>query len=180
MGHTTTRWRAAALLGALGMSSVLTHADVVSADKPGFITRSTVSVAAPPADVYARYLEIGRWWNDDHTYSGKAANMSLATEPDGCWCEKLEGGGFVEHGRLVYLVPGKTLRFRGALGPLNEAGGAGTLTVQFEPEQNGTKVTFTYVALMFDAAKGGAALAPLFDQVLSEQLARLKKSAEQR
>ncbi len=155
------------------------RAEVVAAESGGFITRAVVSIQAAPAQVYSRFLEIGRWWNDAHTWSGKAANMSVEPGPGGCWCEKLAGGGFVEHGRLVYLDPGKVLRFRGALGPLHEAAALGTMTVTFEPEEGGkTKLTLTYAGMIFEPQKGAVPLAPLVDQVLMEQVQGLKRHAE--
>jgi uncharacterized protein YndB with AHSA1/START domain len=153
------------------------HAEVIAAEANGFITRATVSVGAGPEQVFTRFAEIGRWWNDAHTWSGKASNMSIALAPDGCWCEKLPNGGFIEHGRLIYLERAKMLRFRAALGPMHEAAALGTLTVAFEPEQGGkTKLTLTYAAMLFQPGAGAAPLAPLVDQVMTEQVERLKQS----
>jgi len=154
-------------------------AEVVAAERNGFITRATVSIGAEPEQVFTRFAEIGRWWNDAHTWSGKATNMSIALAPDGCWCEKLPNGGFIEHGRLIYLDRSKVLRFRAALGPLHEAAALGTMTVTFEPEQGGkTKLTLTYAAMLFQPGQGAAPLAPLVDQVMKEQVDRLKASFE--
>jgi uncharacterized protein YndB with AHSA1/START domain len=154
-------------------------AEVVAAEASGFIVRSTATIAAPPATVYARFLEIGRWWNDEHTWSGKAANMSIEAMPGGCWCETLAAGGFVEHGRLTYMDPGRFLRFRAGLGPLHDAAAYGNITIAFEATgQRGTTVTLKYAVVMFEPQKGAPALAPLVDQVLGEQLTLLKKSVE--
>jgi hypothetical protein len=155
------------------------RAEVAVADATGFITRSVVSIAAPPSQVYARFLKIGDWWNDAHTWSGKAANMSIEAEPGGCWCERLASGGVIEHGRVTYLEPGKVLRFRAGLGPLHDAAAAGTLTVEFAAGEAGTtNVTLKYAVLLFNPPKGAAAMAPLVDQVLAEQLTLLEKAME--
>ena len=155
------------------------EAEVVAAEANGFVTRTTVSIAAEPDKVFTRFAEIGRWWNDSHTWSGKASNMSMALAPDGCWCEKLPDGGFIEHARLIYLERAKMLRFRAALGPMHEAAALGTMTATFEPEDGGkTKLTLTYAVLLFQPGKGAAPLAPLVDQVLAEQMERLKQSFE--
>ncbi len=53
------------------------------------------------------YFEIGNWWSDAHTYSGKASNLTLRNEPGGCFCETLPGGGFVRHASLEYSDKGK-------------------------------------------------------------------------
>jgi uncharacterized protein YndB with AHSA1/START domain len=169
---------AAALLCALAPLRVA-RAEVVAAESSGFITRATVSIQAGPEQVYSRFAEVGRWWNDAHTWSGKAANMSMELAPGGCWCEKLQNDGFIEHGRLIYLDRGKMLRFRAALGPMHEAAAVGTMTVTFEPEPGGkTKLTLTYAAMLFQPAKGAAPLAPLVDQVMLEQVQRLKSNLE--
>jgi uncharacterized protein YndB with AHSA1/START domain len=169
---------------ALAAASALSFAtpgrcEVVAAEAGGFVTRSAVSIAAPPARVYSQFVGIGRWWNEAHTWSGKAANMSIEVAPGGCWCERIDGGGFVEHGRVIYAAPGKILRFRAALGPLHEAAALGTLTVAFEPEDGGkTKLTLTYAGVLFQPQTGAAPLAPLIDQVLMEQVQRLKRHVE--
>lgn len=153
-------------------------AEVLGADAGGFSTRTEATVAAAPAAVYERLLDIGRWWSDAHTYSGAARNMRLAARPGGCWCETLPEGGFIEHGRVVYARVARTLRLDSALGPLHEAGGSGSLTVQLEPAGAGTKLTLTYVGYGFDPKNGFASMAPLFDSVLVEQLQRLKRLLE--
>jgi uncharacterized protein YndB with AHSA1/START domain len=154
-------------------------AEVVAAEANGFVTRATVSIQAEPEQVFNRFAQIGRWWNDSHTWSGKASNMSIALAPDGCWCEKLPNGGFIEHARLVYLERARVLRFRAALGPMHEAAALGTMTVTFEPEPGDkTKLTLTYAAMLYQPGKGAAPLAPLVDQVMTEQVERLKVSFE--
>lgn len=77
----------------------------------------------------------------------------------------------------MYLQPGKALRFRGALGPLQAMGVAGSMTVTLAPASGGTDLTLTY-------AVGGYArnsfedLAKAVDSVLGSQVARLKKLIE--
>ena len=107
----------------------LASADVLSSSPAGFILRIEVPVAAPPADVYSKFFEVGKWWSDAHTYSGKASNFSLRNEPGGCLCEALAGGGFVRHATLEYSDKGKVARLDGALGP-SATGGAWTAGVQ--------------------------------------------------
>ena len=152
----------------------------VSASSPaGFVIRIEMPIAAPRADVHARALEIGRWWSDSHTYSGAASNMSLSREPGGCFCEKLDNGGFVRHGSVELSIPPSVLRFSGALGPLQELGAHGMLTMQFSAaNEKETKLVVTYAVGGYEPAKGLGALAPLVDQVISEQFVRLKHYAE--
>lgn len=169
-----------ALASTLALTSIrAADAEVVAAEANGFTTRTTVVILAQPEQVFARFAEIGRWWNDAHTWSGKASNMSIKLAPDGCWCEKLPNGGFIEHARLIYLERPKMLRFRAALGPLHEAAALGTMTVTFEPAERGnTQLTLTYAAMLFQPGSGAAALAPLVDQVMAEQMERLKHQFE--
>ena len=56
---------------------------------------------APPPHLYAALGEIDRWWNGSHSYSGQAANLSLARQAGGCFCERW-GNNSVEHARVVY------------------------------------------------------------------------------
>lgn len=173
------RFATFAVVLASALVCATSRSEVLGADAPGFVTRIIVSVAAPPAHVYARFLEIGRWWNDEHTYSGKAANMTLNATPSGCFCESLADGGFIEHGRVTYAAPGKALRVSAPFGPLHEMGGAGTLTAKFEAEGGGgTKLTLHFVGMGFEPRTGLAAMAPLYDQVFADAMQRLKRYAE--
>jgi uncharacterized protein YndB with AHSA1/START domain len=165
-----------ALCALLGAPAAL--AEVLGADAGAFSTRTQVTIAAPPGRVYERLLKVGSWWSDEHTYSGAARNMRLQARPGGCWCEALEKGGFIEHGRVVYAQPGRNLRLDSALGPLHEVGGSGSLDVRLEPEGSGTKLTLTYVGQGFDPKNGFASMARLFDGVFAEQLRRLKRLVE--
>src|SRR5688572_11726646 len=78
-------------------------AEVKSATAGGFEVEARAIVAATPAETYRMLGRIGEWWNDGHTYSGKAANMSLKLEAGGCFCETIPAdGGTIEHMRVVY------------------------------------------------------------------------------
>jgi hypothetical protein len=125
-----------------------------------------------PNQAYAAFLRINRWWSDAHTYSGSAANLRIEARPGGCWCETLPDGGFVRHMSLDYAAPGKALRLMGGLGPLQDMGVSGALSVQFEPREGGARIRFSYkVAGRIEG--GFATLAPAVDRVLGEQLTRL-------
>lgn len=153
-------------------------AEVKSASPAGFDLVSTATVAAPPAEVFAALGEPGRWWSSEHTYSGDAKNMVIEARAGGCFCETVPAdGSTIEHGRVVYAQPGKTLRFTGGLGPLQAEAMTGTLTWTLKPVAGGTEVTQRYVVGGYMAG-GADKLAPLVDQVLGEQLARLKRHFE--
>jgi hypothetical protein len=149
-------------------------AEVVSAAANGFEVRGSLHVAAAPDKAYAALLQPAKWWASDHTFSGSAANLSLDARAGGCWCETLPDGGSVEHMRVVYVAPGKTLRLRGALGPFQGLGVDGAMTWSVKAAESGTDITFSY-ALGGYTKEGLEGLSKVADRVLGEQLERLRK-----
>src|SRR5260221_3218118 len=132
---------------ALMLASMLgerVSAEVVSVGGNGFEIRETAHTAAPSDKVYAALLLLAHWWNSDHTFSGSAANLVLDARAGGCWCETLPGGGSVEHLRVVYVSPGKTLRLRGVLGPFQGLAVAVVITWSVKSLADGTDISFTY------------------------------------
>jgi uncharacterized protein YndB with AHSA1/START domain len=150
-------------------------AEVKSATDTGFEVTKTVTVKATPAAAYAALGKPGQWWSGAHTYSGKAANLSLALKAGGCFCEVVPADkGTVEHGRVVFASPGKMLRFQGGLGPIQSEAAVGTMTWMLKPVAGGTEITQSYVVGGY--VRGGAkAFAPLVDLVLGEQIDGLKR-----
>lgn len=157
-------------------------AEVRTATDAGFDIAATVEIGAPPSDVYAVLVTPSRWWNSAHTYSGDAANLRLDREAGGCFCEALPdetASGSVEHARVIFARPGKSLRLSGALGPLQNEAAIGTLTFVLKPMGRATSVTMTY--LVGGYIRGGAAaLALPVDSVMVDQLQRLRSAAEKR
>jgi uncharacterized protein YndB with AHSA1/START domain len=172
MRVTTGLLAAALLTGPAGL-----RAEVVDAAAGGFTVKLARHVAAPPEEVYATAVAVGRWWSPDHTFSGSAAALSIDARPGGCWCETLPGGGGVRHLEVVYAAPGSLLRFSGGLGPLQATAASGSLTWTFAAAGDGTDVTWTY-AVAGDRPGGLEALAPAVDAVLAEQIDRLKAAVE--
>jgi uncharacterized protein YndB with AHSA1/START domain len=165
----------AAVLALGAATSKRTGAEVVSAAANGFELRETAHTVAPPDKVYAALLQPAHWWNSDHTFSGNAANLLLDARAGGCWCETLPGGGSVEHLRVVYVAPGKTLRLRGALGPFEGMAVDGVMTWSVKGAAGGgSDISFTY-ALGGYAKDGLEGMSKIADQVLGEQVERLKK-----
>lgn len=154
------------------------QADISSSGPGGFVTKSTVMVSATPAAAYQRFLQIGSWWNPEHTYTQDGRNLTLKAEPGGCLCESLKDGGFVEHLRVIFASPGRLLRLQGGLGPLQDLGATGALSVSFEAVDAQTRVTLPYAVTGYRADKGLAELAAPVDGVLTEQLQRYKKAAD--
>ena len=157
------------------------HSAVTATSEIGFATQSSVEIAAEAGEVYALLAAPGRWWNDSHTYSGDSANMTLDPRAGGCFCETMPDpsgkSGSVEHGRVIYAVPGKQLRLSAALGPLQSEGVVGTLDFTIESKGKGVQVIMTYIVGGY-LRSGPAAMAPIVDQVLNEQLQGLKRAAE--
>lgn len=151
-------------------------AEVSKSDAVGFVSTHRVVIAATPDEVWDTIVRPQSWWIKDHTYSGKAENLSLDPRPGGCWCEKLPRGG-VEHGRVIYADRAQALRIDGALGPLQSGAVTGRMTFALKAEGRGAVLTVTYVVGGFHAA-GLQALAAPVDGVLAAQLLALKRVAE--
>ncbi len=147
------------------------RAEVTSSAAAGFQIRIIRQVATEPQRVYAAIMEIGQWWSPAHTYSGDAKNLSLDQEK-GWFQESLPGGGLVRHLDIVFQDPGKVLRMTGGLGPLQGMGLSGALTFTMTPQSGQTQIELTYNVSGY-APDGLAAVAPLVDGVLTEQLQRL-------
>jgi hypothetical protein len=170
--------RAAALLVLICALAAPARAEVVDASSGGFAVKTAVDVSAVPRAAYLGLVVwIGSWWDPEHTYSGDARNLSIDPRAGGCWCEKLPNNGAVEHMRIVWLEPEKTVRLVGALGPLQEMPVTGVMTWTFMPGSAGTKIEMTYAAGGY--AKGGfETTAKAVDQVLTTQVQRLKRFLE--
>jgi uncharacterized protein YndB with AHSA1/START domain len=173
-----TRWHAA--MGAcapLLLAGGNCTAEVVGVATNGFEVRETVHIAASADKVYAAMLLPAKWWSSDHTFSGSAANLTLEPRAGGCWCEALPGGGSAQHMQVVYVVPGKTLRLRGALGPFQGLGIEGAMTWSIKSGSDGTDVSVSYAVGGY-AKDGFDGLSKGADKVLGEQIQLLKKFTE--
>jgi len=143
-----------------------------SAPESFFLSYST-PVSASTAKTYADITQVQRWWNSDHTWSGKASNLSLKAEAGGCLCEKWSGGS-AEHGRVIMALPGKLLRLETALGPLQELALKGVMSFWIKNEDGATTLTVEY-RVNGTTGSGLDGLAPSVDEVLGAQVDRLKR-----
>lgn len=152
-------------------------AEVTASTETSFTVTEKVTVAAPPARVWATLVTPSAWWNKEHSWSGNAGNLSLDPRPGGCWCEKLPDGGGVEHMRVVFVQPNAMLRLSGGLGPLQAMPASAVMTVTLTPAADGksTAVVFTYAVA---GAPGLGQIAAPVDGVLAGQVAGLKAAAE--
>jgi uncharacterized protein YndB with AHSA1/START domain len=166
---------AAALMAA---NCVAAHAAVLEITDQGFAVEETAQIAAAPNKVYTALIHPEKWWDSAHTFSKDAANLSLDPRAGGCLCETLPGGGSVQHLQVVYTDPARTtIRFRGAMGPLQGQGVDGALTITLTAKDGGTALTLdnNYGGYF----KGGfAKIAPAADGMLTDLVAHLKFLAE--
>lgn len=166
-----------ATLGLLTLATPAT-AEVTASAPVSFVIETVITVDAPRAKVWDTLRNPQLWWNPEHSYSGKSANLYMDAQATGCFCEKLDDKGSVEHGHIVYVQPGRMIRLTGGLGPLQAEAVSATLAFKLDAEGAGaTKVTMSYVVGGY-MRQGGETLAPLVDRVLGDQLKRLKAAAE--
>lgn len=148
-------------------------AELTQSNEQGFTVHHALATAAEPFVVYRTMTaHIDQWWNPAHSWSGDADKLYLKAERGGCFCERLPDGGFVEHLHVIYLAPGKEIRFSGALGPLQTMAVDGRMLWKIDATEGGSQITFTYH--VFGHPEGGlAGIAPAVDAVIGEQLQRL-------
>jgi hypothetical protein len=148
------------------------RAEVLAAAPAGFHLKLERTINATPEQTWAALLAVGRWWDDEHTYSGKGANMTLEPRAGGCFCERYDGGE-IEHMRVAYVSPAaKQLVMIGGLGPLLWMGASGSLAITLKAVDGNTSMRWEYRVSGFEP-KGWEATAPLVDQVLAQQMERL-------
>jgi uncharacterized protein YndB with AHSA1/START domain len=165
------------IAAALAATATPAHAEVVDAQANGFEVKREAVFNAPTDKVYAALSQPSQWWNKDHTWSGSAANLSLAPMAGGCFCEKLPKGGSVMHMTVVFTQPGQSLRLFGGLGPLQMTGAVGHLNWTLSEKDGKTTLVQTYDVGGY--RQGGLdKIAPAVDQVLSEQFERLRAYVE--
>jgi uncharacterized protein YndB with AHSA1/START domain len=173
LGHLALGATLACAVIATGRAS----AEVADQAPNGFTVRETVHIAAASDKVYAALIAPQRWWSPHHTFSGDAANLTFDAKAGGCWCETLPNGGSVQHMTIVYVLPGKALRLRGAMGPMQSMAVEDVMDWSLKPAGTGTDVTLTG-AIGGYANSGVDKLAPIVDHVFGEQVARLKTYVE--
>ena len=119
--------------------------EVIESTAAGFSVRNAAAINATPANVYTALTDkVGGWWDPAHTFSRDARNLSVDAKPGGCFCERFPNGGGVQHMSVVFASPGKLLRLTGAIGPLQEAALAGTMTWNLAETGGGTTVELVY------------------------------------
>jgi uncharacterized protein YndB with AHSA1/START domain len=152
-------------------------ADVKIASPDTLVIEHRFTIAATPEAAWQALVHPARYWPDAHTWSGNASNLSLEAEAGGCFCERWAGGS-AEHGRVIMAIPGKVLRFRGSLGPFQEMGVTGVMTITLAASPTGTEAVVTY-RLVGNAAHRLGDMAPGVDPVIHQQFAGFAALAAQ-
>jgi len=168
------------LAGAFALAAMAepAFAEVKAAAPDGLVFQFKGDMPLSRDAAWTRVLTIGSWWNDAHTYSGKASNITVDAVAGGCWCE-MWAGGEVEHGRVVALMRNDLVRFQTALGPLQETGVSGVMTITLADGAgpNTTTITMDY-RVVGSSLTNLAPMASPVDGVLQEQFNSLIKPAD--
>jgi len=154
------------------------RSEVTALGEHGFTSTHVHELALAPDAAWTLLTEgLSDWWDARHSYGAKAENLSLQARPGGCLCERLDGDGWVEHLRVVFIAPGKALKLQGALGPLRDLGLQGIMVWTLEPREDGGS-TFTSKYVVSGYLDGGfEALAPAVDGVNGGHFQRLERVA---
>lgn len=118
-------------------------AEVMLAAPDALVIEHRFQVAATPEQAWEVLVHPERYWPKNHTWSGDSSNLSLVPHAEGCFCERWTDAS-AEHGRVIMALPGRLLRFRGALGPFQEMAVTGVMTIKLAPKDGGTEAVVTY------------------------------------
>lgn len=158
------------------VSAGTAHADILLATPEHYSLKQEAISGLGPDAMWNRLIHPEIWWHPEHSYSGNSANLSLDAVAGGAWTETW-GDGSVEHGRVLQVQTGKTLRLDAPFGPLQDLAVQVIWTITIEPYEDGSKVIFTEVANGTAASKLDA-LAPAVDFVKTEAIQRLTQTAQ--
>ena len=148
---------------------MVTNAKVISSNTNGFTIQIERSVNVDAITAYEKFLNIGSWWNPEHTYFGDSRNLSIIPAAGGCFCE-IDGEKQVLHMTVSYVEPNKEIRMLGGLGPLQMMGVYGGMSWKFENHgANQTKIIHRYQ--VSGSIEGGMSkLADIVDRVQQTQI----------
>lgn len=132
-------------------------------------------LSVPPAEAWQALIHPESWWPEDHTWSGKRANLSLSPIAGGCYCENWDGGS-AEHARVIMAMQGKLLRLRGSLGPLQDMAVTGVLTITLAATESGTEAIVTY-RISGDPSHQLDSFVAVVDRVIGQQFGSFARYA---
>lgn len=180
--RTTNLWCALVLTCSAPLPAL---ADTSAVSSSGFTSSYRTEIAPTPAQAWAAIVQLPRWWNPSHSYSGNGANLSLDAQAGGCFCERWRDAAgashSVQHAQVVLAQEGRVLRLNGAFGPLQDLAATGVLTIATSPG-TGAEAGKHFLRMTYRVAGGADAgldkLAPAVDGVIGEQFKRLKSMIE--
>ena len=155
--------------------------DVLDKNDSSFVLQLELKIQAGPAEVFDTFVnDIGNWWDSSHTYSGDAKNLTIDARPGGCFCESFptseqsDPTNGAVHMSVAYVQKPLMIRLLGGLGPLQEEGAQGAMTIRFEGEESHTNLKVRYTVI----GRNLENWADPVNRVVSEQLERLKNYVE--
>ncbi len=125
----------------LGVSSA--HAEVTQVTSNGFDLVIEIKVPVSASVAYKQFLQVGEWWNSDHTWFGDSATLYIEPQAGGCFCEE-SGSASALHMIVSYVKPEIELRMIGGLGPLAGLGLDGVMAFRFIQEGPVTRIVHEY------------------------------------
>lgn len=171
------RFLLAACLAALVLPAApFALADLGKVSPSGYLVTVKAPIKATPRAVFIAIQQVGKWWSDEHTYSGHAGHMTLEYRAGGCFCERWNGNS-IEHARVLYVARDKAVRLQGSLGPLQEMAVNGIMDFKLAASGDDTSLTFMY-RVRGSAEDALNETAAAVDRVLSEQVTRLARYVE--
>ncbi len=163
---------------ALGLLlSLNAKAEVAESSADHFLIEFSAQLEAPPVKAYVAITDVARWWSAEHTWSGKAGNLSLKAEAGGCFCEHWANGS-AEHGRVIMAIKNEMLRLDTALGPLQEYALNGVLTFKLQAADDDTTRLDVDYRVNGASSSGLDQFAPAVDAVLALQIDRLLRTID--
>lgn len=164
---TSIRFTAVIVTGVLMTSAA--YGDVKLATADALMIEHRFQITATPEQAWEVLVHPERYWPKEHTWSGDAANLRLVPHAEGCFCERWTDAS-AEHGHVVMALPGRLLRFRGALGPFQEMAVTGVMTITLEANDGGTLAVVNY-RLSGDPSHRLGDMAQGVDPVIRQQFA---------
>lgn len=147
--------------------------EVLESRDNGFYLEVTKEVPVGPQQAYGQFIRVDEWWNADHTWFGRAENLSIEPVAGGCFCER-SGDRSALHMTVSYVEPGVQISMLGGLGPLQGMGLHGAMAWKFVALPSGkTRIVHTY-RVTGQAPGGTEKLARIVDRVQTGQVERLQ------
>ena len=159
------------------LASAAAHAEVTSVSPTGFVSSFRQEVKAAPAQAFAAIGELPKWWNAQHSYSGRNENLRFVMKAGDCFCESWGEGHSIEHARVLLVIQGQLVRLQAALGPLQELGAHGILTLSTAQSEGKTFIRMVY-RVSGPPDGNFEKLAPVVDRVMGEQFGRWARFAD--